>query len=144
MLGLCLAIAPLTLSAQIFPDGTSLKALLVAKSLKCSFPWHTSTEWSKEEPELRTGKQTFEFNIDGIDAQAGKARLIGNAGADDLTVLVGDTALTFLEVVPSGSVQLTAVYGWRDKLGRFKAVHSRHTPINGPAPSQNYGFCQVW
>jgi hypothetical protein len=59
-------------------------------------------------------------------------------------MLEGDEQLSFLEQVPMGAPHLTVVYAWRDSQGRFKAVHSRHTAIGGPGPSQQYGQCQVW
>ena len=136
-------------------DGTTdeHRALAGARSLKCSFQWFASTEWSADEPAVKLGKQDFGFQIDGIDHSRRTTRIIGNAGADDLTVFQGRDSVTFVELVPAGTPNVTSVYAWRDPMGQFKAVHWRHvaigilvpgTSLGGPAPSQNYGFCQVW
>jgi hypothetical protein len=131
-------------TAQIAPRANVYKQLVAARSLKCTFPWYAGADWDEDLPQPKSAKQDFAFHIDGIDHAKGAARLIGNAGADDLTTVQGDYSISFVEVVPVGSVNLTTVYGWPDKSGRFKAVHSRHTAIGGPSPSQQYGYCQTW
>jgi len=133
-----------SLRAQILADDGSIRALSRARSLKCSFPWHSSADWAADEPKLKTGAQDFSFHIDGIDRAKRAARIIGNAGAEDLAVLVGGDSVSFLEQTPAGAVNVTTVYAWRNKAGSFKAVHSRHTSIGGPSPSQSYGQCQSW
>jgi hypothetical protein len=135
-----------SLSAQISADPSAVRALRGARSLKCSFPWYASTDWDQDEPRVKSDgtQEDFGFQIDGIDYRNERARIIGNAGADDLGATTGEHSVSFVEIVPTGSVNLTTVYAWRDKSGRFKAVHSRHTAIGGPSPSQNYGYCQIW
>ena len=117
-----------------------------ARSLKCSFPETASLNWksSDAKPELR--QQEFSFVIDGIDHKAHKARLIGNLAAVDLDIIDGANAVTFLEVTPSGNVNITSVFADRAAGPRtFKAVHSRHIfTIGGPLPSQAYGSCEIW
>jgi hypothetical protein len=133
------------LSAQILPDATGMRALVAARSLKCSFPWYASADWDQDQPQMKSASQKeFGFQIDSIDYRKASARIIGNAGADDLTATQGTSSVSFVERVPIGSLNVTTVYAWRDRTGRFKAVHSRHTAIGGPSPSQNYGFCEVW
>lgn len=139
-----LHVASTTASAQIAPPDDALRALTEAKSLKCEFPWVASVDWDKDQPTTTTGVQEFGFHIDGLDRRGGKARLIGDAGSEDLLMVVGDESVSFIERVPLGTINVTAVYAWRDKRGRFKAVHSMHTAIGGPSPSQNYGYCQSW
>lgn len=132
-------------AVQPSPDDRAFKTLLGTRSLKCSFAWFTSAEWRADEPEFKHGQQQdFKLQIDGIDYSKGTARVIGNAGADDLAVVRGAESVAFLELTPVGGTNVTTVYGWRDKRGFFKAVHSRHTAIAGPSPSQHYGFCQMW
>jgi hypothetical protein len=130
------------------------RTLLSARSFKCQFPWFASADWDSDQPTVKKGKQDdFGFHIDGIDHSRQIARLIGNVGSDDLAVVQGGDSVTFIEIVPAGTVNVTTVYAWRNPDGRFKAAHSRHTVIGvlapgisvgGPAPSQNYGYCQVW
>jgi hypothetical protein len=138
----CLAVP---LYAQLAPDAGAVRALSSARSLKCSFPWYSSADWNDDRPTLKNATQTdFGFHIDGIDYGKGVARLIGNAGAEDLTPVRGDSSVSFIERVPVGTLNVTTVYAWRNKAGHFKAVHSRHTAIGGPSPSQNYGSCEPW
>jgi len=133
-----------SLGAQILADDSSIRALARARSLKCSFPWSSSADWDADDPKLKTAVQDFSFHIDAIERTKRTARIIGNAGAEDLVVLVGDDSVSFVEQTPAGAVNVTTVYAWRNKAGTFKAVHSRHTSIGGPSPSQSYGQCQSW
>ena len=133
------------LAAQTFPDAATIRALKDARSLKCTFPWYASADWNADQPQIKSATQKeFGFQIDGIEYRAAKARIIGNGGADDLTVIPGTDSVSFIERAPIGAVNVTTVYAWRNKAGHFKAVHSRHIAIAGPSPSQNYGSCQVW
>jgi hypothetical protein len=134
-----------SVAAQIIPDSSSVRALTEARSLKCSFPWYASTDWDGDQPTIKSANQPdFGFQIDGIDLRKGSARIIGNKGANDITASQGMGSVSFIERVPVGNLNVTTVYAWRDRMGRFKAVHSRHTAIGGPSPSQNYGYCQIW
>jgi len=144
LLILAVIIASKLWAVQIMAEEHDVRALSAARSLKCSFPWFASTDWGGDEPKVKTAGQEFGFHIDGIDRVKRSARIIGNAGADDLAATYGAASVSFIERVPVGSVNVTTVYAWRDKAGRFKAVHSRHTAIGGPSPSQNYGYCQAW
>ena len=66
--------------------------------------------------------------------------LIGNQGFSKVTVVNGPYALTFLEVLKTGVVQTTTIVN-----SNFKAVHSRHTVLDGAkfVPTQYYGACNV-
>jgi hypothetical protein len=114
-------------------------------ALKCSFPWYASADWDASEPTIKSAEQKdFTFNVDAIDYEKANARIIGNAGAEDLTALSGESSVSFIERVPVGSINVTTVCAWRARTGHFKAVHSRHIAIGGHSPSQNYGYCQAW
>lgn len=131
--------------AQVIAPAADVRVLVALRSLKCSFPWYASADWDEDQPKVRSAPQKdFEFNIDGINYEKRSARLIGNAGAEDMTATRGDSSVSFVERVPVGTLNLTTVYAWRNKAGHYKAVHSRHTAIGGPSPSQNYGSCQPW
>lgn len=137
--GLCQSVA-----AQILPDSSSVRVLTGARSLKCSFPWYASTDWEGDQPTIKsTNQPDFASQIDSIDYRKGSARIVGNRGADDTTASQGTASVSFIERVPIGSLNVTAVYAWRDRMGRFKAVHSRHAAIDGPSPSQHYGYCEI-
>lgn len=79
--------------------------------------------------------------FDSINTKAGTARLIGNAGAADVTVLETPNHLNFVEVAPAGNIKLTSIYVTARDL---KAGHFRHVGrIEKPMLSQHYGSCQV-
>lgn len=139
-----LSVATSGISAQLGAPEGNMRDLLSARSLKCSFPWYAAADWNADEPKVKNAGQEFGFHIDSIDRANRSARIIGNAGAEDLGASYGADLVSFIEVVPVGSINLTTVYAWRDKAGRFKAVHSRHTAVGGPSPSQAYGYCQTW
>jgi hypothetical protein len=92
-----------------------------------------------------TQRERFELIFDQVDAQKGTGRLIGNFGGSNVTVLAADEAITILEPVSTGIVQITVIYAARAGDGTFKAVHSRHTSVPGgePLPSQYYGTCRA-
>lgn len=145
ILAAVLGSAVVSVAAQVVAEAGSVRALRDARSLKCTLPWYASADWDEDEPKFKTAAQAgFAFHIDGIDHAKGTARIIGNGGAEDLTVLRGDSTVSFVERVPVGTLNVTTVYAWRNKAGHFKAVHSRHTAIGGPSPSQNFGWCQPW
>lgn len=123
--------------------GAAGSELSNAKSLKCEFAINASADWPKDQPQPKVSKgQNFGFHIDSIDVDKGTARIIGNAGSADLSVILGK-GLHFLEVTPGGSLNVTTVYS-AEVNAKFKAVHSRHVRSVGPLPSQHYGFCQLW
>lgn len=129
----------------IIPDASAIRALVAARSLKCTFPWYASALWDLDQPQIKRASQTgFGFHVDGIDYHKGSARGIGNVGSADLMAIQGSESVSFIERTLVGSLNVTTVYAWRTKAGHFKAVHSRHVAIAGPYPSQNYGYCQVW
>ena len=128
----------------LFASDADREALMSARSLKCTFPLYAATDWQRDRPTVKTEDQDFGFQIDGIDYSGLTARMIGNAGSDDLQVSPGYDTVSFVERVPFGAVNLTTVYAWRNSRGGFKAVHSRHIAIAGPTPSQQYGQCELW
>ena len=142
-----LVVLAVPLAAQQFtPDKAALQALRSARSFRCSFPQYATVDWDRDQPQLQTGTaDDFVLQIDGVDYSTGDARMIGNVGASDLMAMAGVMSVSFIEQTPSRSVNLTSIYAWRDSMGRrFKAVHSRHTAILGPSPSQYFGYCEVW
>ena len=47
--------------------------------------------------------------FDSIDTQAGTARIIGNTGAGDISVVVTPVGLTFIEQAGAGGLDFTTV-----------------------------------
>jgi|GEM_PF-7088932 len=109
------------------------------RSLRCDFADGTSRLWDRE------SRQTFGTTTivyDGIDPAQGRARLVGKGGTVDVSLIATPRRLSFVEVVPDGTMNITSVY---ETATDMKAVHSRHagTPEN-PALSQTYGYCKPY
>ncbi len=121
--------------------------LLRARSLGCELGSGTQASWDGGRLKLQqsTFGQGGMVTFDSIDAKGGKGRIIGNAGAGDVRVLLTATGLTFVEETASGNLNFTTVFGRYESPAsrRFVAVSSRHQDINGPFPSQYHGTCSV-
>ena len=99
-------------------------------------------------PFLRTRQFGNEAGIifDSIDTQAGTGRIIGNAAAGDISLVVTSVGLTFIEQVPSGGLNFTTVFAHfvEPENVALAAVTSRHlTIIDHPLPSQFHGTCVI-
>jgi hypothetical protein len=83
--------------------------------------------------------------FDSIDLNKGTARFIANAGAVDVTALASDKGITFIEMTPSGGVNMTTVYAFNVKNStKLAVVHSRHIWLLWtPLPSQYYGEAEI-
>ncbi len=121
--------------------------LLRTRSLRCELGTGTQASWhgGRLKLEQSTFGQGGMVTFDSINAKGGKARIIGNAGAGNVRVLVTATGLTFVEETAFGNLNFTTVFGRYDSAvsRRFVAVSSRHQDINGPFPSQYHGTCSV-
>jgi hypothetical protein len=96
----------------------------------------------------RCGFQEFGEPLTFIDLGNGRGKVVGNIGTSDVWVVTGSHAVSFLEPLPSGTVQVTTIV-----LGTGEAAHSRNTLMpNGVAPegesnfvpSQFRGLCIPW
>jgi len=91
--------------------------------------------------------------FDAIDPTSGTARLIGNAGATDVTLSVNAKGLHFIEVTGSGNLMVTTVFrtaASHGAPGTFVFVYSRHFALgsaagdsNATIPSQHHGLCAI-
>lgn len=133
---------PVALLAQQPPEQT----LSSTRSWRCDFPSIAISVWEGEKVRTEIKQQEFSGHIDNVDIVRGTARLIGNVGAADLTVIGGAGVLHFLELTPSGNLNVTTIFARRAASGGLRAVHSRHVllPVSGPLPSQAVGTCRVW
>ena len=78
-----------------------------------------------------------------IDTTANRARLIGNAGADDMAAYATPLGLLFVEQTMNGGEIFVTVYGAKIQ-GEYVFVYSFHIEIDGvPRPSQYYGTCKI-
>lgn len=79
----------------------------------------------------------------------GKGKFVGNQGTSDVWITEGPAAISFLEPLYSGAVQVTTIV-----LRTGEAAHSRNTilspdglPVAGKStflPTQVRGTCQAW
>lgn len=101
------------------------------ETLVCEF----SSYHSPDESRLQT---TTEFELTfRYDLITSEAFVEGNNGISSVLLVNGYEGLTFLEILPTGSVQSTTVHM------NGAAVHSRHSIILGDlVPSQYYGLCR--
>ena len=134
-------------SAQSAP---AVPGLETVKSLKCGFPRSvTVTEpWTDTLPDVQVSDSPTNliFQLDSIDVKSGRARLIGNLSAYDVSVIYHVGNLHIIESSASGSMHLLTVFP-PEEGGAFRAVYSRHSflvVVPGIVASQNYGNCQVW
>lgn len=120
-----------------------LARLRSTKTFRCVFTVTAHVNMDTDVPRVKTSADGFELIFDQVDLKKGTARLIGNAGSEDVTVFSGSESITFIERTGTGNLQVTAIYMAQERDRRFKAVHSRHTAILGgiPIASQMYGAC---
>src|SRR5262249_17061899 len=117
-------------------------ALDGARSLRCTFPHGGRVDLA--DPKLaRKESAGPEVTFDAIDRKAGRARIITNDGAGDVTVIPGPTALTFIEVAPTGNSLVTVVFPrFRAGTREFYAADSEHIfAVGDISIGQYYGSC---
>ena len=121
------------------------KKLHGTKTFQCIFSVNAYAAMESDNPRLEIRREEFSLTFDQIDGAAGKGRMIGNQGGEDVTVVPAPEAITMIEVLGSGLLQITVIYAAQKSDGQFKAVHSRHSAMFGgmPVPSQYYGACRA-
>ena len=85
--------------------------LLGAETLRCVFDPGVSATWDEEGvSSVKQGVDLGTLIFDSIDVVGRTARLIGNAGAEDVGVMTTPVGITLLERTPSGSLNFTTVF----------------------------------
>jgi len=162
---ICLAFATLALSfaAQVAASGAperssaqqpiqdspeqyrqARKVLDEARSLRCEFPSGSFVDVG--DPRLaRHEGPGAEVTFDAIDRRRGRARIVAKAGAGDVSVFTGATALTFLELSQTGNPLVTVVFPqFRAGTRKLLAVDSEHIyAMGGTTVGQYYGTCTI-
>lgn len=134
-------------SPLLFAESNDLlRTLAMSRSLKCTFITVMQGDWKGGSLSTSKDNESFGLHFDGIEIATKKARLIGNAGADDVALILTPSSLTFVEMTPSGNPNFTTVFpAYKKGTKEFIAVTSRHLQlINYPFPSQHHGSCQIW
>ena len=133
---------------QITPTPASDAAsLFQAQSVRCEWGQGTIVSWNEGRPFLEQvgfGKDAG-IVFDSIDTQAGTARIIGNAAAGDISVVVTPVGLTFIEQATFGGLNFTTVFAHfvEPENVALAAVTSRHLGFGSPFPSQYHGTCVI-
>src|SRR5262249_40051129 len=99
--------------------GCPNSALAEVKQLDCVYQkFHTDAD-----TRLQNVKDfKLQFTIDTV---TNKAFVVGNEGAEEVTLVTGSDGMTFLEFLPTGAVQTTTV------AHNGSSVHSRHSLLIG-------------
>ena len=115
-----------------------------ARSLRCSFPKGARVDLADPKLQRHEGAGV-DVTFDAVDRKAGRARVIAKEGAADVTVIPGATALTFVEMAPTGNPLITVVFPrFRDGTRELLAADSEHIFFFGDVTvSQYYGSCAV-
>lgn len=140
----------------------AMKSLADTKSLKCFFPQGKFVTWKGKKIAVEDDHMSNAILFDNIDVfKEKKARIIGNAGAEDVVAFISPTGITFIESTEVGNKVYTSVFPTyiedkefnsgprRDSFQyekAFIAVTSRHIyiPIHGVMISQYYGYCVIF
>ena len=132
---------------QATPGSDDDPLLFQAKSLKCEWGQETIVSWNEGRPFLEQGgfAKNAGIGFDSIDTQAGTARIIGNAAAGDISVVVTPVGLTFIEQATFGGLNFTTVVAHfvEPENVALAAVTSRHLGFGSPFPSQYHGTCMI-
>ena len=147
---LLLTLQPVFIQGQTTSPGAAATsdadALFQAQSIKCEWGQGTTARWNEGRPSLKQASWDAGIVFDSIDTQAGTARIIGNVGAGDISVMVTPVGLTFIEQTGVGGLNFTTVFKHfvePENVARV-SVTSRHITIFGsPFPSQYHGTCVI-
>ena len=120
------------------------KVLDEARSLRCEFPlgWFVDVSDARLTRHEGSGSEVI---FDAIDRRRGRAPIVAKAGAGDVSVFTGATALTFLELSATGNPLVTVVFPqFRAGTRKLLAVDSEHIcAMGGATVGQYYGTCTV-
>ena len=143
-LRIALGVVLATSAAVVYAQSNPMSELRAARSLKCHFGEGISTQWSGSNPKTSVARFDEDVHFDAIDLAKQTARLVGNAGANDVSAFATAVGISFIETAP-WVVDVTTVYAVYGKDGNFIAADTRHVLIQGGAMAeQYYGSCKIW
>lgn len=109
----------------------------------CGFGEAATTIHDKNGFKTDVGEASMSFTVAGIDYDAGKAQLVGNAGTAPLIVMNGSGKATFIEITSAGVVHSLTIFSIPGPLKGYVSVYSRHSAfLDDIIVSQNYGYCE--
>ncbi len=119
------------------------------KSLTCVFPLYATGTWVEGAPRADVKPAKLSFRFEAIDTQAGTAELDSGFSRSHVVARLSERTLHFLLVLTAGPLYTTTVFDTESRVGKLKAVHTRHEyeEISVPGftsrPEQYYGDCEV-
>jgi hypothetical protein len=117
------------------------------KTFRCTFTESEGRAFEQTPPKNLQGDKYPEIILDNVDYTKRTARLIGNVGSDDVSVIDGDLAVTFVSVTVTGNVIINTIFKTnRSEFDQsLRIVTSRHIaqPIGGDIVGQYYGTCRA-
>jgi len=137
---------PVATDSRAVAYAERLARLTAVRRLRCTFAVRATANWDGGTPTVRLPTDTMSFDFDTIDTVKKTARMVGPAGAVDVTVVGSLAGLTFLETTQAGNTFMTSVVPWTTPAGELAAGYARHlivTSSDGPPVfSQSYGSCR--
>jgi hypothetical protein len=121
---------------------------VLPQALICQFSEGFSSIYKRGQFVETTQSSDFRITYGSIDAQNGRAQMIGNAGASAVTFINSGRQLLFVERTPAGNFDFTSVIIGPMVEGSFEerlpAAHSRHVRmLDDLLVSQFTGFCEA-
>jgi hypothetical protein len=113
-------------------------------SFRCKFSDGQVTDFDRGIPRVKRSSDLTDIVFDQVDLRKGSARMIGNAGAETVRVLMGTGSLHLIEITGYGNLNITTIFyePGESALQSIPVVHSRHVGTQrGPLPSQYLGQC---
>jgi hypothetical protein len=114
-------------------------------SFRCKFTDGQSTTFDTGSPNSK--RDVFpELIFDSIDAKKMSARLIGNAGAVDISVMTGQDSLHLIEKTLTGNLSIATIFTHASfgDSNAYPIVLSRHMAFSSmPLTSQYRGMCKM-
>ncbi len=123
-----------------------LQLIYFVKSLKCTLGKGTTGLWESGNLKIENDIWNTTVHFDGINLEKGTARIIGNSGSSNVSVIKTNLGITFIEKTSLGNLIFTTVFNsYKKGTNKFHAVSSRHISImDKPTASQYHGICEIW
>ncbi|GEM_PF-4410401 len=143
LLALVILLLPVELASSESDQQKNIQQLVSAKTIRIKLNEGFATEWKNNRFDSKKDKWDTEILIDSIDIKNNTARMVGNQGAGNCTVIVTPEAFNILDQSPSGNLFLLTIFPTLNSDGKYCVVYSRHMNLMGPLPSQYYGFAEI-
>lgn len=142
--GQFICVLAVAFAVAVLTSATSLRAedAVWPRHFACTFGQGTTWAFDAGKPTSKAA-EPLQFEIDEIDLDAKKARLVVKAGETGLLQIIRAlNANHFLEGTREGFLNITTIYDASGTSSVYPAVHSRHQGVLGePIFAQYAGTC---